>query len=254
MIFEGLSQPIFPSIAMGWTSRLKSSHFSRYNAVAHEFTEQIGLDPWLINPLFRNCGKIDFMKRSGEDCLVKNAGLLLKAIQTKYDEYGIKEKPFVMVKADAGTYGMGVMPIFDANDLRGLNRKQRTHMSAAKGGRTVTAAIIQEGIYSFETWPDSQNELTEEERVAEPVVYMIGHHVVGGFYRVHKRRGPNENLNSPGMYFEPLAFANVGDHPLTSEERRHANTKNPNRFYAYGVVARLALLAAAKENHLNIMG
>ena len=42
--------------------------------------------------------------------------------------------------------------------------------------------------------------------MAEPVVYMIDQFVVGGFYRVHTERGIDENLNSPGMSFVPLAF------------------------------------------------
>jgi glutamate--cysteine ligase len=35
---------------------------------------------------------------------------------------------------------------------------------------------------------------------------MIDRYVVGGFYRVHSGRGKDENLNAPGMHFEPLAF------------------------------------------------
>ena len=35
---------------------------------------------------------------------------------------------------------------------------------------------------------------------------MIDRYVVGGFYRVHTGRGKDENLNAPGMHFEPLAF------------------------------------------------
>ena len=35
-------------------------------------------------------------------------------IRAKYGEYGIDEKPFVIVKADAGTYGMGIMTVKDA--------------------------------------------------------------------------------------------------------------------------------------------
>jgi glutamate--cysteine ligase len=92
---------------------------------------------------------------------------------------------------------------------------------------------VQEGVYSFETVEDA---------VAEPVVYMIDHYVVGGFYRVHTARGQDENLNAPGMHFVPLAFAA----PCSSPDPEDPDCP-PNRFYAYGVVARLALLAAAKE-------
>ena len=79
--------------------------------------------------------------------------------------------------------------------------------------------------------------------MAEPVVYMMDHFVVGGFYRVHTGRGANENLNAPGMHFEPLAFAEA----CTTPDSSKAPDAHPNRFYAYGVIARLALLAAAHE-------
>jgi glutamate--cysteine ligase len=79
--------------------------------------------------------------------------------------------------------------------------------------------------------------------VAEPVVYMIDHFVVGGFYRVHTGRGPEENLNAPGMHFVPLAFDTHCSQPDFDE----SPDSPPNRFYAYGVVSRLALLAASLE-------
>ncbi|HHL45651.1 MAG TPA: glutamate--cysteine ligase, partial [Gammaproteobacteria bacterium] len=235
-ILENIEQRIAPPLTSGWSNRLKSEHFKHYRQVAKEFAQLVEIDPWLIDPLFRNCGEINFMKREGEDCLARNTDILLRTIRQKYEQYGIDKKPFVVVKADAGTYGMAVMTAHDADEVRELNRKQRTRMSAGKGGQDVSKVIIQEGVYTFETWG-------EEEAVAEPVVYMIDHFVVGGFYRVHTGRGPNENLNAPGMHFEPLAFAEPLNNPDTSQEP----DANPNRFYAYGVVARLALLAAARE-------
>ena len=93
---------------------------------------------------------------------------------------------------------------------------------------------MQEGVYTFETVNDA---------VAEPVVYMIDHFVVGGFYRVHTERGTDENLNAPGMHFVPLAF----ETPASCPTATGSPDAPPNRFYAYGVVARLAMLAAAVE-------
>ncbi len=235
-ILENIDQTIIPPMRSGWAHRLKSGHFSHYQQVADSFAEQIGIDPWLINPLFTTCGEINFMKREGEDCIAHNVGNLLKAIQAKYDQYGIEEKPFIIVKADAGTYGMGIMTIHSVEEARELNRKQRTKMSKIKGGQAVSKVILQEGVYTFESWGS-------EQAVAEPVVYMLDHFVVGGFYRVHTGRGRTENLNAPGMHFEPLAFAE----PCNSPDEKMSPDACPNRFYAYGVIARLALLAAARE-------
>lgn len=235
-VLEGISQPVVPPLALGWNNRRKSNHFAHYQDVAREFADLVEIDPWLIDPLFRNCGEIDFMKREGEDCLARNATILLEAITLKYREHGIDQIPFVVVKGDAGTYGMNIMVVQSAEELRRLNRKQRTHMAVSKEGQKVSRVILQEGVPTFETWGQHQH-------VAEPVVYLIDHFVVGGFYRVHTARGPRENLNAPGMQFEPLAFANC----CSSPDPNRSPDADPNRFYAYGVIARLALLAAARE-------
>ena len=235
-LLENLEQQLTPPIDLGWSTRLKSVHFAHYQTIVQEFAELIDIDPWLIDPMFRNCGKIDFMKQEGTSCLIKNVEALLQSIEKKYQEYSVTCKPFVMVKADAGTYGMGVMTVHSPEEVVELNRKQRTKMSTTKEGQKVSQVIIQEGVYTHETWQ-------QDDSVAEPVVYMIDHNVVGGFYRVHSKRGANENLNSPGMRFEPLAFADC----CISPDKHLEPDAHPNRFYTYGVIARLALLAAAYE-------
>lgn len=234
-ILQGLHQRIRPTAKLGWATRLKSSHFQFFNEVAREFAELVGLDSWLIDPYFSSLDGIDFMAQEGVEQLAQEVDRILALISDKYATYGITEKPFVVVKADNGTYGMGVMTVHQGEELRQLNRKQRTKMSASKGSRKVDRVIIQEGVYTFETMPNGA--------VAEPVLYMIGQFVVGGFYRVHQGRGKDENLNAPGMHFEPLAFAQACNMPCDDLEVIDC----PNRFYAYGVIARLAALAAARE-------
>ncbi len=234
-ILENIEQMVVPPPGLGWSSRLKSDHFTCYSEVAAEFAGLVNIDPWLLDPLFRNCGEINFMKKEGTDCLADNVESLLALVRKKYREYGVNKPPFAIVKADAGTYGMAVMTVHSADEIRSLNRKKRTRMSASKGGQEVSKVIIQEGVYTFETW--------NGEAIAEPVVYLIDRYVVGGFYRVHTERGENENLNAPGMRFEPLAFAESCNNPDLNGEP----DSEPNRFYAYGVIARLATLAAARE-------
>jgi glutamate--cysteine ligase len=235
-LLQGVEQPIMPPVQLGWHSRLKTRHFGVYREVTTEFGELLDLDPWLVDPLFRNCGQINFMKREGEECLAGNVELLLADIRAKYKEYGVTEEPFVIIKADAGTYGMGVMTVKSVDEVRNLNRDARKKMAATKEGKEVTGAIIQEGVYTYETWGEGR-------ATAEPVVYMIDHHVVGGFYRVHGGRSNTENLNAPGSSFQMLAFEEACNHP----DPTCGPNDHPNRFYAYGVVARLALLAAARE-------
>jgi glutamate--cysteine ligase len=235
-ILQHLSQPLLPPAELGWSQRLKSEHFQYYAEVAAEFSKQVEIDSWLIAPLFRHCGEVDFMQQEGLECLIHNAEILFSEIQHKYAEYQIPYEPFLIVKADAGTYGMAVMTVRNIDELKTMNRKQRTRMSMTKGSQPVRRVIIQEGVYTFET-------VGEQNSVAEPVVYLWGECVVGGFYRVHAGRGVDESLNAPGMHFEPIAFAKPCNEPCSEV----SESTCPNRFYLYGIVARLSMLAAARE-------
>jgi glutamate--cysteine ligase len=228
-------QSLLPPLHAGWALRRKSNHFAAYDEVAKKFGKLIDVDPWMVNPFHTKCGEIDFQEGTGTECLADNVTMLLAKIRKKYKEYGIKEKPFVIVKPDAGTYGMGIMTVKDASEVRDLNRKQRNKMSVIKDGVEVTDVIIQEGVPTFESVKDA---------VAEPVVYMIDRYVVGGFYRIHAERGVDQNLNAPGSQYVPLAFAQQHAVP---DLKAKPGTAAPNRFYVYGVVARLGLLAASLE-------
>ena len=233
-ILRGIEQPVVPPLVAGWTTRRKSHHFHVYDRVAEGFAKLVGIDPWVINPIFSQCGKVNFNEKEGEDCLAANVEFVLNEIREKYAHYGITEQPFVIVKADAGTYGMGIMTVKSVDDVRNLNRKTRNKMSTIKEGQPVQEVLIQEGVYTFENVNGA---------VAEPVIYMMDQFVVGGFYRVHTERGIDENLNSPGAKFVPLAFETNCHTPDCGGKPGDP----PNRFYTYGVVARLANLAAAIE-------
>ena len=235
-ILEDLhEQHVLPPLHAGWSVRRKSHHFDSYEEVSKRFGKLLGIDPWLINPMFGQCGAVNFAEGEGLECLRSNVDALLTKIRRKYKEYGIHEKPFVVVKADNGTYGMGIMTVRDVKDLDALNRKTRNKMSVIKDGQAVSDVIIQEGVLTNERINDA---------VAEPVVYMMDRYVVGGFYRVHAERGIDENLNAPGASFVPLAFEQSAHTPQPGMK---AGSSAPNRFYMYGVIGRLAMLAASYE-------
>ena len=254
-ILKDINQTVLPPLHGGWTTRRKTAHFSAYNDVAAEFSALVGMDEWQINPYFEQISGLNFQEREGEDALADAVERMLAKIQAKYDEKGITDQPFVIVKADAGTYGMGVMSVKSADEVRGLNRKNRNKMAKIKEGLEVSEVIVQEGIYTYETLHGA---------VSEPVVYMIDRFVVGGFFRVHEGRGADENLNATGMSFVPLNHAiPVAESDQNDECGRRVfeqwqelgvpQTKSAdpdcgcNRLYVYGVMARLSLLAAAVE-------
>jgi glutamate--cysteine ligase len=74
---------------------------------------------------------------------------------------------------------------------------------------------------------------------------MIDRYVVGGFYRVHAERGHRREperagleLRAAGLRAEARQLPRPGAKPGASA---------PNRFYMYGVIGRLAMLAASYE-------
>jgi glutamate--cysteine ligase len=135
-----------------------------------------------------------------------------------------------------------VVTVRDAKDVEALIGKPRAAagIPAAKPGasrdlRDPTELIVQEGVLTNERVHNG---------VAEPVVYMMDRYVVGGFYRVHAERAADENLKLPGASFVPLAFSESAHLPQPGAK---PGASAPNRFYMYGVVGRLAMVAASYE-------
>jgi glutamate--cysteine ligase len=230
-------QYLLPPLHAGWSVRRKSNHFQSYEDISKRFGKMLGIDPWLITPMFNKCGAVNFADGTGMDCLATNVEALLAKVRKKYKEYGIGEKPFVVVKADNGTSGLAISTVRDPKELEAL-KGAGSQMAAVKGGQGQTMVrdvIIQEGVLTNERIDDAP---------AEPVVYMMDRYVVGGFYRVHANRGSDENLNTPGADYIPLAF---GDSNRLPQPGAKPGASGPNRFYMYGVIGRLAMLAASYE-------
>jgi len=236
-ILEDLhEQYLLPPLQAGWATRRKSVHFKCFEEVSKRFGKLIGVDHWLINPMFDKCAQVDFSTEAGVQDLTVRVDALLAKIRKKHKEYGIKEKPFVVVKADNSDPRMGVLTVRDAKDLESARLQVvRNGVAAPKGGSPLFDVLIQEGVLTCERVNDA---------VAEPVVYMMDRYVVGGFYRVHAQRKVDENLNAPGSSFVPLAFAESTHLPQPGIK---PGASAPNRFYMYGVIGRLAMLAASYE-------
>jgi glutamate--cysteine ligase len=139
----------------------------------------------------------------------------------------------VVVKADNLGGSAGLMSVRDAKDVNAL--AQKAHAAAGSPFVGVQELILQEGVLTLERMNDA---------VAEPVVYMMDRYVVGGFYRIHAERGIDEDLNAPGSSYVPLAFDQSTHLPQLGVR---PGASAPNRFYMYGVIGRLAMLAASYE-------
>jgi glutamate--cysteine ligase len=208
---------------------------SSYEEVAKKFAKLLGMDPWLINPMHGAVVASTGDEAAGGTSACGHVEALLTKVRRKYKEYGIGEKPFVVVKSDQGDGGIGIVTVRDLKELEDPAGRLPAALRQMARPAAATGLIVQEGVPTYERINDA---------VAEPVVYMIDRYVVGGFYRVHAERGIDENLCGPGSSFVPLAFAESHQLPRPGAK---PGASAPNRFYMYGVIGRLAMLAAAYE-------
>lgn len=224
-------QYLLPPLHAGWVTRRKSRHFQSYEEVAKKFAKLLGMDPWLITPMMGATGRLEAEGGRGLEAAKASADALLARLRRKHKEYGIGEKPFVVVKADDGSGGAGIVTLRDPAELDDASRRA----GLFAGGRAVREVLVQEGVATHERINDA---------VAEPVVCMLDRYVIGGYYRVHAERRADENLAAPGSAYVPLAFAEGHRLPRPGVK---PGASAPNRFYMYGVIGRLAMAAAAYE-------
>lgn len=220
-ILIGLTQPVRPCPKMGWYRRKKSEHFAAYQRIAKDFASAFAFDDWLITSYFEHCGMVNFSERTGLECVALAVEKTISRIKTKYAEHGISSDPYVYVKADSGTYGMGIMTARSGEDVYEINKKTRNKMNVIKEGVYNTEVMIQEGIPTIDLVDGS---------VAEPVLYLIASEPLGGAWRINEGRDAYINLNATGMKFR--SFDRNADDPS---------------FVAACMVGRLASIAAAYE-------
>ncbi|QXL84143.1 glutamate--cysteine ligase [Comamonas sp. NLF-1-9] len=226
-ILEDLyEQYLLPPLQAGWTVRRRSRHTRCYEEVGKRFGKMLGIDHWLIHPISHSAeaGKT---KAKRMEALRAAVDQTFSKVRRKYKEYGIGEKPFVVIKADDAGDEAGVAVLRDAKDLPALEESGQLPRSGHW--------LVQEGV------------LTQErvhEAVAEPVVYTMDRYVVGGVYRMHLGESVGPAGRARGASYVPLAFEHSTQLPQPGER---PGASAPNRFYMYGVVARLAMLAASYE-------
>lgn len=223
-----LETPMNPPRELGWYRRRKDRFFRVYNQLVTEFGEVLGIDPWTLQVETEVFSDFKVDDESSRDQLAAQSARLYERIKVKYKDHGISREPFLFVKNNAGTYGLGVIQVRDPEEIRSWNYKARKKMKAAKGGREVNEVIIQEGIPT--------TTLADGGTTAEPVIYMIGCQLAGGFLRAHPEKDVDESLNSPGAVFQRLCIADLVD--------KLSDCPMEN---VYGWIARLSFLSVAKE-------
>ncbi|MGZ3690815.1 MAG: glutamate--cysteine ligase [Pseudobdellovibrio sp.] len=222
-----LVTPMNPPRELGWYQRKKSRYFKNYNQLVNEFAKIIKVDPFLLRVETEEFSEFDINSDVSRDHLSSQVDSFLQNLQKKYKEEKISQEPFCFVKNNAGTYGLGVIKVNSAAEIKEWTYNARKKMKAAKGGKTIETVIIQEGIPSV---------VTADNAAAEPVIYMIGCDLAGGFLRTHAEKSSTESLNSPGAVYKRLCVTDL-------YTDRHGCPKEN----VYGWSAKIGLLAIGLE-------
>ena len=230
-ILKNAKEPIYPSIQAGWHSRLKSHHFNYTKDLMNGFGKIIGLDPWIFSCLFSVVDQVDINSEQDRKRLKEVAEKLFEQIQKKYNEHQVDEKPYIVLKADSGTYGMGVLAVEHPDDIINLNRKNRNNLHKGKSAQLIQRFLVQEGV---------PTRYSNDHEVSEVCIYQVENNLIGGFYRSHAQKTQRESLNSQGMSFKKICphserYGDCGVH------------HDVNVFDLYRILARIAGIAAHRE-------
>jgi glutamate--cysteine ligase len=234
--FDEVSQPILPSHILGWHSRKKSEHFKYYNELAGELAEILEIDPWILQIDTEEVSPVNFNEDEGIEKVADATDRILARTQAAYDKHKVEAKPFVFVKNNSGTYGMGIMVVHSGDELRQMNRRSKNKMSVGKNKLAISSVAVQEGVPTA---------TLVDRLAAEPVIYLMGCELIGGFLRTNTEKGAEDNLNSQGMAFKMLCMSDLRE--LENDPDDEDNKTIPVLEMIYGAVARVSALATGKE-------
>ncbi|MFN7684838.1 MAG: glutamate--cysteine ligase [Oligoflexia bacterium] len=235
---------ILPSHALGWHSRKKSSHFIHYNSLAVEFAQILEMDPFIFTIESEEVEPVSFGDGIGIESVAAAVERIIQKTAQAFERLKISQKPFAFIKNNAGTYGIGVMVVRSPSEVLEMNRRTKNKMSVGKNKRLIESVIVQEGIPTA---------TLVQRLAAEPVIYLMGCDLIGGFLRTNTERGTEDNLNSQGMVFKKLCMSDLRrddflDEPQTEDALRDDSShEEPVLELVYGSVARISALATGKE-------
>lgn len=216
-----------PSMELGWHRRKKSVYFKHYNDVATEFAKILGVDPWIFTVKTNVFEQFDVSSDERKNELAQAVNNMIADLREEYKQRGIEEEPYVFIKNNSGTYGLGVTRVNSGDDVLHWTYDARKKMKAQKGGGKFTEVIVQEGVPTV---------VKSEEATAEPTIYLVGEELAGGFLRAHAGKDDRESLNSPGAVYKKLCLSDL------RIKAQGCPLEN-----VYGWIAKIGLLAIGRE-------
>jgi len=201
---EGIEQKISPNPNHGWHNRKKSEHFKIYNQLVTELSEIIKFNPFFITTSFDIVKNVNFRNKMGFAELENTAIKIIDVLKEQYENNKISQEPYIFLKSDKGTFGMGVIDILEINKILKINKKDRHSMHAIKHGIINSEILIQEGIITNQIFNESPS---------EKIIYSVNGEIVGEIIRYNNKKNNHQNLNSNGMSFLSLNQFNIEEGP-----------------------------------------
>jgi len=220
--------PCSPSFRMGWLFRKKYHFFKEYNRLTKEFAELLKIDPWHLQIETRLFSSFDVESLESREKLKQSSTELMSFLKKQQEPFSLPESPYLFLKNNSGTYGLGVIDIQNLEDLNHWTYKSRKKMKASKGDVKKNEILIQEGIATVVKGRENES--------AEPVIYMVGSKLVGGFLRTHKQKNNKRSLNSPGSVYKRFCMSDL---TIKAQGLMMENV--------YGWLAKIGNLALAQE-------
>lgn len=214
-----LQQPVYPTPLLGWTVRQKNEHFKYYKTLCDQFCEHFSIDSKLISADFRSIHQVDFNSKEGLD-------RISQAVQEIQTDLHNPQAP-IFIKADQGTYGMGISVVRSPQEVLEMNRKTRNKMDVGKNNLKFSSVLVQEGVETM---------VTVDGHPAEVTIYLIGGKSTGGFMRVNPLKDVAGNLNAKGMVYQKYCISEI-----------YQGQDHQCKEAIYCLIARLSTLATALE-------
>ena len=229
-------QYLLPPLHAGWAVRRKTHHFQSYEEVAKKFAKLLGMDPWLINPMFAQCGEVNFTEGPGIECVQSNADALID--QDPAQVQGIRHQREALRRRQG----------------RQRHLRHGHHDRARRQGARRAEPAHQEQDERHQGWPGGHRG-DHPGGCADLRARQRGGGRAGGLHdrplrrrrllprpcRARHRREPERARRRPSCRWRLPRV------PSCRELGAKPGASAPNRFYMYGVIARLAMLAASYE-------
>ncbi len=194
---SNLKQPLNPPYKVLSYMHKRSDSLNIFNTLAKDFSDLIGIDPWLISTQFHVDTHVNFEEKSGVEKIATSTNILLQNLEQKYREYKVAQRPAVQIVNNRGTYGMGILSIRSPKELSELYFKKKAKKINGKSQSVINEVLIQEAVPVRPLF---------NKFVGETVAYLLGNEITGGYIKTYTDKTAKNILSSREFLFQPVVM------------------------------------------------